>query len=114
MVLVGSSAQRQEFLLVYDDGILVFGKHNASCNDVYNEFSQYFRMGYLGALTAFLGLNFICPSVSTISINQSGYIDQMLIGFNMLNSRSAKTSLDLSLPLLKAASNDKRADGTEY
>src|ERR1700677_1931973 len=52
--------------------------------------------------------------MSTISINQSGYIDRMLIRFNMLNSRPAKTPLDPSLPLLKATSNDKRADATEY
>jgi hypothetical protein len=49
--------------------------------------------------------------MSTISINQSGYIERMLI---RLNSRPAKTPLDPSLPLLKATSNDKRADATEY
>jgi hypothetical protein len=38
------SAQRQVFLAVNVDDILVFGKDKNSCDSVYNELSQYFRM----------------------------------------------------------------------
>jgi Reverse transcriptase (RNA-dependent DNA polymerase) len=108
------SAQRQVFLAVYVDDILVFGKDKASCDVGYSERSQHFYMEYLDPPTTFLGLNIIRPSMSTIFINQSWYVDRMLIRFNMLNSQPPKSPLNPSLPLIKATSNDKRADATEY
>jgi hypothetical protein len=41
-------------------------------------------------------------------------MERMLSQFNMTNCRTAQTPLDASLPLLKAQSNDKRADQLTY
>jgi hypothetical protein len=58
-------------------------------------------MQNLGYSITFLGLN-IVRGESTITINQSGYIERMLARFNTTNSRTTPTPLDASLPLLKA------------
>ena len=74
-----------------------------------------------GPPRTFLGINIFRgsttvngSSASTISINQSGYIERMITRFQMQNARPARTPLDHSLPLVKATPRDKRADPTEY
>jgi hypothetical protein len=109
------STERQVFIAVYVDDILVFGIDDAACNNVYEALAQQFNMQNLGYPTTFLGLNITRNlSESTITINQSGYIERMLAPFNMTNLRTAATPLDASLPLLKARPNDKRADQLLY
>jgi hypothetical protein len=62
-----------------------------------------------------LGLNIIRnESDTTIMINQSRYIERMLSQFNMMNSHTAQTPLNASLPFLKAQTNDKHADQHLY
>src|SRR6202035_915553 len=80
------------FLAVYVDDILIFGKEKKSCDSVFNQLSSKFRMEYLGPPKTFLGLNII-RTASTISINQSGYIDRMLTRFKMSRCSPTHTTL---------------------
>ena len=101
------------FIAVYVDDILIFGVTDKSCNDVYESLASQFNMQNLGNPTTFLGLNIVRDD-TTITINQTGYIERMLHRFNMTNSRPAKTPLDPSLPLLSTQQDDKRADTLLY
>lgn len=107
------SASQQIFLAVYVDDILIFGKNKFACDGVYNALSKQFRTEYLGAPKTFLGLNIIQTS-TTISINQTGYIDRILARFKMSNCAPASTLLNASLPLQKAYESDKWTNQTNY
>jgi len=97
-------------LAVYVDDILIFGLTKESCQQVYNHLSKHFKMQNLGAPTSFLGLNIVRSQPHEISINQTGYIDRILTRFQMQNAQPARTPLDASFPLLKAATDDKLAN----
>ena len=106
--------QRKIILAVYVDDILIFAPSQADADDVFILLSQHFNMKYLGPPTSFLGLSISRADDGSITLNQSGYIDQMLARFGMTNCVSAKTPLDPSLPLINATSRDQLASPTLY
>jgi len=100
-------------LAVYVDDILVIGQSRQICDQFYDEISQHFCMEYKGPVTSFLGLNIIRDG-STIAINQIGYIEHMLLRFQMDKAKPVDTPLNPSLPLHKAAPSDKWTDLQSY
>ena len=106
-------AEYNIILAVYVDDILVFGPSKTLCDEFYFEISKSFRMEYKGSACSFLGLNII-RSESSIAINQIGYIEHMLLRFQMTDAKPASTPLDHTLPLRKATPNDVRADPQSY
>jgi hypothetical protein len=109
------SRRRKIIIAVYIDDILVLSPDKAASTEVYNALRKHFKIENLGAPKTFLGLNIVRDwSMRSISINQTGYIDRMLVRFNMANAVPAKTPLDPSLPLLKAKPGDKRCNVKEY
>jgi hypothetical protein len=107
------SPTQRIILAVYVNDILIFGKLKTACDSIYQALSKQFRMEYLGPPKTFLGLN-IVRTATTISINQSGYIDRMLTRFKMSTCSPIHTPLNASLPLQKAQDSDKGADQTNY
>jgi hypothetical protein len=101
------------FLAVYVDDILIFGKSQQSCTEIYDLLARQFKMENLGPPKTFLGLN-ILRSNSEISINQTGYIDRMMKRFRMESAATTSTPLPPSLPLLTTRPNDKKADQQLY
>ena len=70
-------------------------------------------MAYKGPVTSFLGLN-VMRDGSRIAINQVGYIEHMLMRFQMDKAKPVDTPLNPSLPLVKAKPGDKRTDIQTY
>src|SRR5271169_498060 len=107
------SGARKVFLAVYVDDILIFGKSQQSCTEIYDLLARQFKMENLGPPKTFLGLN-ILRSNGEISINQTGYIDRMMKRFRMESAATTSTPLPPSLPLLTTRSNDKKANQQLY
>ena len=101
-------------IAVYVDDILVLAQHESQCLRVFDGLSNHFEVQNKGAPKTFLGLNIIRKNPSSITINQSGYIDRLLSRFNMTNAVTAPTPLNASLPLVKAQPIDRRINVTEY
>jgi transposase InsO family protein len=107
------SSTRKVFLAVYVDDILIFGKSQQSCMEIYDLLARQFKMENLGPPKTFLGLN-ILRSNGVISINQTGYIDRMMKRFRMESAATTSTPLPPSLPLLTTRPNDKKANQQLY
>jgi transposase InsO family protein len=107
------SSIRMVFLAVYVDDILIFGKSQQSCVEIYDLLARQFKMENLGPPKTFLGLN-ILRTNGEISINQTGYIDRMIKRFRMESAATTSTPLQPSLPLLISRPNDKKADQQLY
>jgi reverse transcriptase-like protein/integrase-like protein/Pol polyprotein/LTR polyprotein gag-polypeptide-like protein len=98
-------------LVVYVDDMLIAGTQIASCNAVASELARKIEIVNKGEVKTFLGLNVTrnYPQHS-ISISQPGYIDRLLIRFNMTNARPASTPFESGTKLRFATTNDALCD----
>jgi len=109
------SPERRMILLVYVDDILIIAPDSQQCQDVFNYLAQHFHMNNLGAPTTFLGINISRNWNShTISLDQSGYIERMLIRFQMQDSMPVNIPLDPSLLLHQRLPHETPANQDLY
>ena len=107
------NAKSGVIIAVYIDDILVLAQRKSQCLQVFDGLARHFEVQNKGPPKTILDLNIIFKDLSTIAINQTGYIDRMINRFGMTNAVSAPTPLNTSLPLVKARNNERRANLTE-
>ena len=107
---------RQEIIIaVYVDDMLIIGPSQEECNEIYQALGQHFQIENKGEVKSFLGLNITRNwEQHTISINQPGYIDKLLVRFRMMNANSTSTPFEPGCELFNTTLDDKLCDPTTY
>jgi histone deacetylase 1/2 len=101
-------------IAIYVDDILVLAEDPQVINQLAASLGKIFKLRNLGPVKRFLGIEVHRPTLHTITINQSQYIDRLLIKFNMSSCNPAKTPLDPSIELRKASPDEEVVDGELY
>jgi hypothetical protein len=84
-------AKRSIYITIWVDDLLIVGKHGRDIAKIKAQLSGEFEMKDLGQLTHFLGMQISRHLNGTISIDQSGYIRQILERFGMEESKPVST-----------------------
>jgi hypothetical protein len=80
------------YVVVYVDDMLVYGKSQEICDNIYNELTTEFSCTNLGFSKGMLGM-IISPVEGGVIIHQQKYIDELLDRFDMKDAKSKKQFL---------------------
>lgn len=99
------AAEGEPFIIaIYVDDILLAGKTNERLKFVKNALASKFEVKDLGKVNYFLGIRIIQNlEEGTVWIGQPSYTERILQDFGMVDAKSAKTPVNSSLKLMKAA-----------
>ena len=83
-------------ILLWVDDILIASKTEADLMKIRTKLISRFKMTNLGKLSWFLGIQFECIN-STIKMNQSRYIEDILSKFGMADCKPCSTSCKMDI-----------------
>lgn len=93
------------FIAIYVDDLLIFDNNDILRNDIKSNLMDKFKMKDLGTAEYCIGIHIIRDRENgTISLDQEGYINNILQKFNMENCNPVSTPMDVSIKLTKAMS----------
>ena len=105
----------QAFIAVFVDDILIVAPNVNVCNSIFNSLAVHFKIKNLGRPSTFLGnLNLTFHDNGSISIDQIGYIDQILAGYHMENAKPSKLPINPFVQLQKRKPDERKADQDLY
>jgi Reverse transcriptase (RNA-dependent DNA polymerase) len=105
--------KRGIYITIWVDDLLVAGKDGRHIAEVKRQFSSEFEMKDLGELQHFLGMR-ITRHNGSISIDQNGYIRQILERFGMESSKPVSTPIAAGSRLTPNNSHATQADIKQY
>jgi Reverse transcriptase (RNA-dependent DNA polymerase) len=103
---------RNLYITIWVDDLLIVGKHAIDIANVKTQLSAEFAMKDLGQLKHFLGMRISRNHNGDITIDQNGYIRQILERFGMEESKAVSTPFVTSTRLLSA--NHAPENSTEF
>ncbi|PIK39827.1 hypothetical protein BSL78_23335 [Apostichopus japonicus] len=83
-------------ILVWVDDIIITTNRDSILEDVKRGLTSRFKMKDLGEISMFLGMRFICE-VDMIKINQSKYIEKMLLKYGMKDCKARSTPCEMNV-----------------
>ncbi|PIK50089.1 hypothetical protein BSL78_13015 [Apostichopus japonicus] len=83
-------------ILVWVDDIIITTNRDSTLEDVKRGLTSRFKMKDLGEISMFLGMRFICE-VDMIKINQSKYIEKMLLKYGMKDCKARSTPCEMNV-----------------
>jgi len=98
------SEQCKVIILVWVDDIIIAASDEHVLRSVKSCLCSRFSMKDIGPLSWFLGINFVCKP-GEIEMNQSKYIENMLLKFNMSECKPRVTPCDFNLNRMKDDEN---------
>ena len=118
----------QVIIAVYVDDISVYGLRSPALVELLHSLKGEFKLSDIGDIHWLLGIQITrncesgysecksdkCDSVHSISLNQSVYIDQILLRFGMTNCNPVTHPMDTKIQLRKFQDGDVIADVTLY
>lgn len=94
-------------IALYVDDFFVFSNNEKECNNLKESLSSNFKIKDLGCIKNCLGMRVIVDKQQgSISIDQESYIDELLIKFNISESKCADTPIEPKLKITKSETCD--------
>ena len=100
------------FLLVYVDDIIVTGNSPSAVQQCISNLTTRFSLKDLGTLSYFLGVQ-AAHIPHGLFLSQTKYINELLLKYNMQNSKEAPSPLTLT-NILKLDDGSSPTDATQY
>lgn len=94
------------YLAIYVDDGLVFAKDQKTCDRLIGYLRKHFEVRTVDS-SCFIGVEIRQLEDGSILLNQRGYIDRMLVKFNMTQCKPAKTPIETGHTLNKIETMDK-------
>jgi hypothetical protein len=105
--------KRNLYITIWVDDLLIAGKHGWDIANVKVQLSSEFKMKDLGKLEHFLGMR-ISRVNNPITIDQNGYIRQILERFGMENSKPVSTPVAVGCRLTPNDGHATQTDIKQY
>lgn len=106
------SSDKQTFICVYVDDLLIFGKDKKFIATIKEALHKRFKMTDLGSVSHYLGLS-VKSELGRVILNQSTYINKILKRFDMLDCAPVSTPMESGTPgALLPSDSDFHADET--
>jgi hypothetical protein len=102
------------YITIWVDDLLIAGKSGKDIANVKAQLSREFEMKDLGELQHFLGMRISRHPNGSISIDQNGYIRQILERFGMESSKPVSTPVAAGSRLTPNDSHATTADIKQY
>ncbi|KAI1005456.1 hypothetical protein K3495_g2757 [Podosphaera aphanis] len=110
---VFTNFEKQIFLAIYVDDILIFGPNNRTLNELEETLDSTFECTNLGVTHYILGIQ-VDITNQGISLNQKAYINKILEIFGMLGCQPVGTPLEPGIQLRKGQPEEILEDPTIY
>ncbi|KAI1003570.1 Retrovirus-related Pol polyprotein from transposon TNT 1-94 [Podosphaera aphanis] len=110
---VFTNFEKQIFLAIYVDDILIFGPDNRTLNELEETLHSTFECTNLGVAHYILGIQ-VDITNQGISLNQKAYINKILERFGMLDCHPVGTPLEPGIQLRKGQPEEMLDDPTIY
>ena len=91
---ISASTDKQLYIAVYVDDLLIFGSDIARLEDVQQKLLDRFKMTELGDISDYLGMKFNHVVGERITLCQSTYLNKLLGCFNMIECKPAFILMD--------------------